>query len=1103
MGGEVPEEFESRIQSLQDASVLDVLRGVSDAFVQDVKGIYDGMSGASGAGGAGGAGGARRRLPALRRRNRAENGSKLLIPFLSILDRASHVSVAHHGSSLLRYMADFLSKNVWVIDEVLAGLRRPEARGQKVVGLVFDAIALQGDSDAAASYMCVLKCIRRNPELFNGSELVVIIVERSLDALRKVSGVSMLERAWVPWAFGLAFLPFIESKIKMNEHYDDGKLWYLLEESCKVMVETPEVLVESVSNNIDSKASIETVMALLEINMQIWIGKCLENYDGSAPEKSLEMCTVFRLLTVRWELEWVAKALGLAHFQSYFTWDSKIRDFMLLQLMESRNNALSDVGGLVRLSCTPPQALVALELLRASKSSKHNIGTMYAGYIGRLLFVAMEGLFKPKEVVTAQRTQEFASLAQRIRSSFSKCAKLESMLTKPRSGEIIHQEDVVDKDGVERDSDVVELLTMIGCAGTNADRVDSPDTKHRKRVTPEKIGVKVEDAVANKDGAPQTHIHHKGRVIMPPTYDLDGESRELLWKEYIKDKDKLVEMLGDSGYRQWHDESSRPAARPHDGVDRAFDAIFGTGSAIDEYEGTILDRNGCFIDMGEKTTLELSMDAPWDALLAGVLAVVMDVARQLGAKKLDHEPIFAALLGSSNVSDVSDVINEALRFDDVDTPHKESSETTTLSQLDGLTYFSATMKKVLLHMARHARPEVLRQFLDLIHSLAALNTVESGGRNSNTRARSLAQGIIRSCMSFPPLMGSSINPKSAKLIPEVCGLCQDIEAILYTSACCWTVWHSLKSKRVPATWIPESYDLSTHPLCASGVHQRCHFITSSLRHLSSMVNDINESSEDIMAALIASSSLCATIAVDLRKGMTLYRTRKKTTKSAFQIICEQKIIHLNLFSITAALCEIYCGLAEDWDEFLSEPLQEDEDIPHAGAVVFGFDFSEAILSYMVVLREEPESALCTALSMQVLDSIYPMIAETRRRLDRVLQRIQRMDKTSTVYKISAREIASAPAIIVLDAATHYRDAASADHDSQPKADRKRKTMKDVSNPYVKAMLHETGRSEDDFLLEDDLSDLEDWIVANPDTDYVEFLRDHFPQRESDDEEGLW
>eukprot|EP00887_Chlorella_sp_A99_P006362 scaffold3.g6362.t1 len=55
---------------------------------------------------------------------------------------------------------------------------------------------------------------------------------------------------------------------------------------------------------------------------------------------------------------------------------------------------------------------------------------------------------------------------------------------------------------------------------------------------------------------------------------------------------------------------------------------------------------------------------------------------------------------------------------------------------------------------------------------------------------------------------------------------------------------------------------------------------------------------------------------------------------------------------------------------------------------------------------------------------------------------------------------------------------------------RQRRLRDVSNPYLRAILAE---SEGDGLDCEDLSDLEDFIVANPERDYSGFIRRHFPQ----------
>ena len=1124
-------EFKAKLEKLQDQNVLQALRGVCGRLVDDRKPDRTSLEpdGAAGRG----------------KRRKAKPGpscdSPLLAPLRSLLQRASRVSDEQQRREIMQYLSGFVGEHGWVLDVVC----RDGDGAEIVLDAVFD---MQGDEDATASFRRLLRLIRRDISSID-AELRRIVVQRATAALQRLSqsAASVLGRQWVPWALALAALPLIDSGCgERLTSCVDLVVERVVSVTCDAMVERPEVLVDSLSDK-EGGTSVETVLALVEVVMQIVLGLNMqaigsdEGKSGGKQRMEEDGKTLAGLLTVRWELEWVARALGLcSRFRSYFFWDAPIRNRLLHMLLEERDQSseMADAfGQAVGLRCTPPQILVALELLRASKASRDPCDAAFASHVGNMVRAGMQGLYRPKEVMAAGRNQEFASLGQRIQVLISKNFHMDRMLNKLNA---VHGrvEDGIAEDG--RGEEVDELLSLIGVGGADDASGDgaaagartprTPRTTKRK-IQPDRMGdVEVKDEkdveVVSDEQAVEARastsgsIHHNGRVIMPPTYNLDSESRELLWKEYLKDKDKLVEMLGDSNYRKWHDESRRPELRRRSTVDSAFDAVFGAGMAINDVENTITDPNGALIDAPEKKALDLCCTVPWDALLVGALAIATDVVRRLGTGESDHARLLDAIV---DAYEVKFYVREALgALSEEDRAAMEScmGDFSSSAGLAGLICVTGTMRKILMHTTRHTKTELLGQYLELMQAVDARCFRDLSERRKFRRPVLLATTNLRACMHFPPLMANAVSSKSAKLLPELCALARDTESIVYTSACCWTVWHSLKSKRVPADWIPEGVDLSTHPLCAAGVQQRCHFISSSLHLLSTMVHEIDEddavdgSPDNIITALVSSSSLCATIAVDLRKGLTLYRSRTKTTKSAFQIVCQQTQVHLNVFSVASALCEIYCGLAADWDEFISSlrRLSDGSDtnsrsdvIPHAGAVVFGYDFTEALHAYLEVLSEDRGTVLLSEISSAVLDSIRAVISETRTRLHRVLKRIQGMDKKSHVYTLLAQQIGTAPTIVVLDTVTHYAAAAGEKVDAavnaKSKTEKRRKKIDDVENAYVRAALMEDGVDlDDDHLLDEDLSDLEDFIVTNPDVDYVEFLHDHFPHGLSDDDD---
>lgn len=1125
-------EFKFKLEQIQDQSVLQALRGVCGRLVDDLKppstfGEAVGTAGAAGTG--------------VLKKAVKKCDSPLLAPLRSLLERASRVEDEQQRHAIMMYLAGFIGEHVWVLD----GIYR-DGGGREGSEIVLDAIFdMQGDGDAAASFQRLLRLIRRVPSSVDVG-VRRLVVQRATAALQRLpqSAASVLGRPWVPWALALAALPLIDSGgARELDICLDPVVESVVTTMCDGMVKMPEVLVDSLSGR-EGGASVETVLALVEVVMQIVLGLNLQTCGsdqgicGGQQRMEEDRKMLAGLLTMRWELEWVARALGVCSvFRSCFSWDPPIRNRLLQLLLEDRDQTseMADAfGEAVGLRCTPPQTLVALELLRASKASRDASDVVFASCIGKIVRAGMQGLFRPKEVMAAERNQEFASLGQRIQVLISKNFHLDRLMSKVDAVHGKVEENMAEND---RDEEVDALLSLIGVGGSGdgdgsaAARGTSARTPRRvkRKIEPSRVGdVHVKDeeggeelsngkAAAHAPRATSGSIHHNGRVIMPPTYNLDSESRELLWKEYLKDKDKLVEMLGDSDYRKWHDESRRPELRRRSTVDSAFDAVFGARVAINDGDNTITDPNGVLIDAPEKKALDLCCIVPWDALLVGALAIATDVVRRLGTEESERARLLDAIVDAYEVKFYVQEALDALPEDGRVAMESCMDDFSRSAGLAGLICVTGTMRKILMHTTRHTRTELLGQYLELMQAVNARSFGDLSERRRFRRPVLLATTNLRACMHFPPLMANAISSKSAKLLPELCALARDTESIVYTSACCWTVWHSLKSKRVPADWIPEGVDLSTHPLCTSGVQQRCHFISSSLRLVSAMVHEIDEGDaanggpDNIIVALVSSSSLCATIAVDLRKGLTLYRSRTKSAKSAFQIVCQQTQVHLNVFSVASALCEIYCGLADDWDELLSSltPGSDRSDtnavgdsIPHAGAVVFGHDFTEAVHAYLEVLSEDRGSVLLTAISSAVLESIRAAISETRTRLHRVLKRIQGMDKKSHVYRLSAQQIGSAPAIVVMDTVTHYAVAAGENigATNHAKVERKRKKIDDVENAYVRAALLEDGSDlNEDDLLDDDLSDLEDFIVTNPDVDYVEFLHDHFPHGLSDED----
>ena len=77
---------------------------------------------------------------------------------------------------------------------------------------------------------------------------------------------------------------------------------------------------------------------------------------------------------------------------------------------------------------------------------------------------------------------------------------------------------------------------------------------------------------------------------------------------------------------------------------------------------------------------------------------------------------------------------------------------------------------------------------------------------------------------------------------------------------------------------------------------------------------------------------------------------------------------------------------------------------------------------------------------------------------------------------------------------------SQEHGSRRSAYERRRRLKDIRNPYLRAIVAESGRGAGE-VNEGDLSDLEDFIVANPDRDYGGFIAAHFPMAVDSEDDG--
>ena len=1000
----------------------------------------------------------------------------------------------------MEFVSEFLTNSPWIVDVILR-YHLGEVH-EHAVEVLYDAVEAQRGDVSYRMLGKIVRRIRRHPDEFKSQAFFVEIgMKRCTERLGRFFHDETRDAydIWVPNALQLAALPLIDRAFHCYIGMVETSYTTIstaLEKSSQAMLH-PETLIhvigtEDGEGGLDlsqTRVGLQSVMATIEIDMQIVVGTS-RLFDGDdAPKPGDEEWNSMQeligdLLTIRWELDQFSSAIGSSDtFRVHVPWDFHLGIDLVSFLVDCKTNILL---------LTPPQITLALEMLNASSHgvNKGDVGDCLFDVLRHVLQASIEGIFHPKDIISEKATTRFANMAQRLRVSLSKDDRFKSLLTErengvPDGGEM-DGEDKVPMKKAKTGEDVDKFLSMIGCAGGTKSTPRS--VKKAKKIVAQRVGdTGGDDKVkAEKGMSEETFVapyHHKGRVIMPATYNLDSDAREVLWQAYMADKDTLVEMLGDSKYQDWHDESQTRSRRRKSGVENAFDAVFGESIAKTEAESEI--KEGRLVEAKAKSLLESSLVFPWQSLLSEVIMYISRMART----SKDTKRLLCILVDEKARMWAVNASLKSMHPGYSRPLWKCCCDIVSENPIIGfLLYMTYQMKRVFISTTRHTIEQLPASFLEIIGIAVSDGALQLKSKYS-TSPITMAENLIRSCMAFPPLLGSSVNSLSAKMMPPLCGLGMDTDVILYMSSCCYAVWQSLKGSKGSVFWLSKEYDFFTHPVCTASALAKCQFITSGLEVISQKIQQIGEDSVDVISALLASSSLSVSMAVEICKIIgSPPRRVVKMSQPIFTLVCGQRNLNLNLLSVISALCEIYCGLTEDWEEFLLASA-ENASIPHTASIAFGCDFADGCIAYVAAMRE---AHLVHGISNSVLVRIESIVVETKKRLEIILHAIQNLDKDSDVYKTIIEEITKAPEIIVLD--SNMTTGPSKATVSRAKEGRR---IKDVINPFVKAILQESGKQDDDYV-EDDLSDLEDFIVANPEVDYVEFIDNHFPLDNSHD-----
>ena len=321
---------------------------------------------------------------------------------------------------------------------------------------------------------------------------------------------------------------------------------------------------------------LQSVLCLIDIVLKKYVTRrnYYRNFDDIISKEVENPETVFSgLLAVRWKVSGMQLVVGLpSDFRTFQIAWSSAEALQILPLLVKHENID------YRLSVSPLQALQALEVVRIApkKEEKMVLQETTASllkYCRVLLDISLKGALDRlkdggRTLIDTDAMSNFFSIVAELTTEIM----ADPVFTKIHYEHDQQNQDMDQQFNAEQikpsvdsiyDPQVGELLALVsakndsphigkpGGAGRDA---SGPPTK-KKRIVPEKIKSEMGDVKNSSLLSPiETNIEqeeslvsafsHKGRVIMPATFNMDSKTREALWTAYIEDKDRLVEMLG-------------------------------------------------------------------------------------------------------------------------------------------------------------------------------------------------------------------------------------------------------------------------------------------------------------------------------------------------------------------------------------------------------------------------------------------------------------------------------------------------------------------------------------------------------------------------------
>lgn len=534
------------------------------------------------------------------------------------------------------------------------------------------------------------------------------------------------------------------------------------------------------------------------------------------------------------------------------------------------------------------------------------------------------------------------------------------------------------------------------------------------------------------------------------------------------------------------------------------------------------------------------MAYPWQAALAAALFLVRDAAQKAAA---DVPAAALEVYGSlATVEQRRSAAAASLRI--VDPNH---SRNTWLSASKGaeaasasgmLLHYVLQLRQLLQRTSRRTVPPTLEAYLTLavralpaaLQAEADMPTAASG--RGPVLPSAFVGTLVRSFAKYPPLLAGSVNAASGGAIPRlaVVGV-PSPEAAAYTAAVLWLAVHPRVKPALPRPeWllvhVPEA---TAHPIAAATPAARAAAAAACLPLLMGSLDGLlaDMEGESGSAAVLPFLDVCTAAFFCLHHEWEAFKGADGAAPQPALLLgsSSSELDHASLitplmFTLGASADKLASLLDAGGDSgcglLAAEAL--------AGCLAVGLEFVDVLQPLPNLLRQIGSETYSDHgpkhhAAAQALETALEKAEGSQASC---LELLRTLPEDGPAYVAAARGLETAPGLCLpADANFGGDEAAKEDGMAQAKqqgngeghlasgdgparstrgltAYQRRKRLQDIRNPYLRAIVAESRRAAGDAA-DGDLSDLEDFIVTNPERDYGEFIADHFPMAPESDE----